>query len=215
MNTLKYRLSQGDSYIDFSDSSCICRIDFSFKHISYRYDMKIIGKTFREEKSLFRKRKLSVLFFEYVEQTSSLKQRKRIEIEYDKNEEAAIDSIINYIQDIINAEEKDKLLRAKRKPFLKEIIKDGITYELAYRYNDVWIVGTEYIDNKAILESIDIGDTLILKHEPENTYDPNAIAFYKEEYKIGYVKKGRFQEMIHDFTKRNEPILSYVLSTPT
>ena len=50
------------------------------------------------------------------------------------------------------------------------------------------------------------GKSLDIVLEPENEYDPRAVALYLEEKKIGYVHKGRLQDMIHDWIERGDEI---------
>ena len=37
--------------------------------------------------------------------------------------------------------------------------------------------------------SLDIGDKYFLKHEPTNSYDKNAVAIYKDDQKVGYLRR--------------------------
>jgi len=50
------------------------------------------------------------------------------------------------------------------------------------------------------------GKSLDIVLEPENEYDPRAVALYLEGKKIGYVHKGRLQDMIHDWIERGDEI---------
>lgn len=50
------------------------------------------------------------------------------------------------------------------------------------------------------------GKSLDIVLEPENKYDPRAVALYLEGKKIGYVHKGRLQDMIHDWIERGDEI---------
>jgi hypothetical protein len=50
------------------------------------------------------------------------------------------------------------------------------------------IVGLRYERREEyILDHVAAGDTIILKHEPRNRYDPNAVAAYHRRRKIGYI----------------------------
>lgn len=51
------------------------------------------------------------------------------------------------------------------------------------------------------------GKSLDIVLEPENEYDPRAVALYLEGKKIGYVHKGRLQDMIHDWLERGDEML--------
>lgn len=46
--------------------------------------------------------------------------------------------------------------------------------------------------------------------EPTNEYDSNAIKIMQDGNYLGYVYKGRLQQMIHDFNKRNEPYFALI-----
>lgn len=51
------------------------------------------------------------------------------------------------------------------------------------------------------------GKSLDIVLEPENEYDSRAVALYLEGKKIGYVHKGRLQDMIHDWLERGDKML--------
>ena len=51
------------------------------------------------------------------------------------------------------------------------------------------------------------GKSLDIVLEPENEYDPRAVALYLEGKKIGYVHRGRLQDMIHDWLERGDEML--------
>ena len=51
------------------------------------------------------------------------------------------------------------------------------------------------------------GKSLDIVLEPENEYDSRAVALYLEGKKIGYVHKGRLQDMIHDWLERGDEML--------
>jgi hypothetical protein len=123
-------------------------------------------------------------------------------IEYTPNEIAIADDVFNYIYNFVVDRKKSDEIQ-KKKPYLKKEMKcNEISYELAYSYADVLVVGTDFIPNKEILNTLDIGNVIALQAEPENTYDSYAVAFYKGNDKIGYIRKGTLQDMIHDFMKR-------------
>lgn len=50
------------------------------------------------------------------------------------------------------------------------------------------------------------GKNLDIVLESENEYDPRAVALYLEGKKIGYVHRGRIQDMIHDWIARGDEI---------
>ncbi len=76
-------------------------------------------------------------------------------------------------------------------------------FELKYEYNDVNLAT---IDKSINFSAIKPNEPCRLETEPDNEYDNKAIAVYFEGVKIGYIKKGRFQDMYHDFVARKEAI---------
>lgn len=69
-----------------------------------------------------------------------------------------------------------------------------------------------FIDTSAKLLEGKSGKQLEFRPEPENTYDPGAVAIYLDDQKIGYVYKGYVQDMIRDWTKRGEMFEGHILS---
>lgn len=53
-------------------------------------------------------------------------------------------------------------------------------------------------------------DFLYFESEPDNTYDPFAVAIKLNSKKIGYVYKGQFQDMINDWLKRDHEIVAKI-----
>ena len=52
------------------------------------------------------------------------------------------------------------------------------------------IVGTTFIPkSQERISTLENGMTLTLKCEPENKYDPNAVAVYTEDFKLGFIPK--------------------------
>lgn len=83
-----------------------------------------------------------------------------------------------------------------------------------YMYDDVGVAippaancFTDYSDMK-------IGDSLLLVPEPSNTYDPKAVALYHGAKRIGYLYRGRHQEMFHDFDRRGDLIEAHISKLP-
>lgn len=66
-------------------------------------------------------------------------------------------------------------------------------YEIAYKYDDVYVA---YSANYSIAE---VGKIVSLVPEPNNEYDPNAVAVMLNDVKLGYLPKNRLQKMYHDF----------------
>lgn len=50
------------------------------------------------------------------------------------------------------------------------------------------------------------GAEIILKREPSNRNDPNAIALYLSGYKIGYLLRGGLQDMVHEWNEKKWPV---------
>ena len=51
------------------------------------------------------------------------------------------------------------------------------------------IAGFTYYDAVDVFYKLQIGTPLLLKAEPENRYDPNAVAIYFQETKLGFVPR--------------------------
>ena len=49
------------------------------------------------------------------------------------------------------------------------------------------IAGFTYYNGVDVFEHLKIGQELLLKAEPENRFDPNAVAIYYEDVKLGFV----------------------------
>lgn len=81
-------------------------------------------------------------------------------------------------------------------------------YSMAYRYQNT---GTAMVpDNVKDFSAISPGDSVTFVPEPSNSYDTGAIKVISNGKMLGYVYKGQIKDMIHDFTKRGEPILAFV-----
>ena len=79
-------------------------------------------------------------------------------------------------------------------------------YYLAYKYEEAMYI----IDNSICNISGNGGSTIDFISEPDNEHDKNAIAIYLDKIKIGYVYKGRRQDMINDWIKKNYPIAGHI-----
>ncbi len=52
------------------------------------------------------------------------------------------------------------------------------------------VVGVTFDDRQALLRGMEVGQPLLVEREPENPYDPNAVAVLTEgRYKVGYLKR--------------------------
>ena len=61
-----------------------------------------------------------------------------------------------------------------------------------------YIAGFTYYDGIDVFENLKIGKALSLKAEPENRYDPEAVAIYYQDNKLGFVPKNE-NELIRKF----------------
>lgn len=79
---------------------------------------------------------------------------------------------------------------------------------LAYQYDD---------ENIAIIRGQEPNFELVIcesdvsfEKEPNNPYDKKAIAVYSDNQKLGYLYKGKIQDMVNDFLDRSAPISSFI-----
>lgn len=93
---------------------------------------------------------------------------------------------------------------------LFKAVVDG--HLLAYSYErDFCLIkdGTEAEKLKKL--SGNGGKEIEFRKEPENEFDPNAVAIYFNNEKIGYVHKGQTQDMINDWlNKDKKPVSGYI-----
>ena len=68
---------------------------------------------------------------------------------------------------------------------------------LRYSYYDVEVKGTAY--REIDYSKIELNEFLTFEEEPENEYDKNAILVLYKDKPIGYVPKGKLQEMMTDY----------------
>lgn len=80
---------------------------------------------------------------------------------------------------------------------------------IAYKYDDVGIFAPKDV---AVKRDVRYGDAVTFEYEPDNKYDANAVKAVVCGEFIGYINKGKLQEMIHDFKDSGLPIFSYVSS---
>lgn len=64
-------------------------------------------------------------------------------------------------------------------------------YTPSKHFVDFHLAGFSYWDGAKIIGSLSPGDKLDLKVEPENPYDPEAVALYKDGNKLGYIPSDR------------------------
>ncbi|MFD1672346.1 HIRAN domain-containing protein [Agrilactobacillus yilanensis] len=64
-------------------------------------------------------------------------------------------------------------------------------YEPSRHLMDFHIAGFAYYDGLDIIDKLTPGKPVTLAAEPDNPYDPEAVAIYYKDYKLGYVPKDR------------------------
>lgn len=77
---------------------------------------------------------------------------------------------------------------------------------LAYDYDKVGIYTPPNL--KAGLPDLQPGIELTICKEPENTYDSNAVKFVYDGHTVGYINKGRLQDMLNDWLRLNNPVIA-------
>lgn len=77
-------------------------------------------------------------------------------------------------------------------------------YYLAYEYEE------KIAFPKTAIISGNGGKKIIFKQEPNNEYDDRAVALYLDENKIGYLYRGRTQDMVNDWIKKNDYFWGYI-----
>lgn len=78
-------------------------------------------------------------------------------------------------------------------------------YELSYKYDDVLVA---YSSN---YNAAEVGKFVSLVPEPNNEYDPNAVAVMLNDVKLGYLPKNNLQKMYHDFINSNKIVLAKIV----
>lgn len=89
--------------------------------------------------------------------------------------------------------------------------EDGKRYDLAYDYDDVYIVGRQYHEDVTLLTQ----ERLYLLQEPTNQYDSEAVSVNVVRNGImvvaGYLAQdSNFKKMVNDYYSRNEKVLAFV-----
>lgn len=89
--------------------------------------------------------------------------------------------------------------------------EDGKRYDLAYDYDDVYIVGRQYHEDVTLLPQ----ERLYLLQEPTNQYDSEAVSVNVVRNGImvvaGYLAQdSNFKKMVNDYYNRNEKVLAFV-----
>lgn len=77
----------------------------------------------------------------------------------------------------------------ERKALIQSI--QSYSYEKSRYLMDFHIAGFAYYDGLDVIEDLTLGKPVKLKCEPDNPYDPEAVALYYKDKKIGYVPKDK------------------------
>jgi len=64
-------------------------------------------------------------------------------------------------------------------------------FERSRNLLDCHIAGFTYYDGLDVIDELKLGTSVTLKSEPDNPYDPNAVAIYFKETKLGYVPQAK------------------------
>lgn len=100
------------------------------------------------------------------------------------------------IKDMKDHEQPDDM-RGPR-DFIEQLFDEGGLWQEEDVYRDVAqretfftkVAGISFEDRSKWLEKVTTGDTVELRPEPGNPYDPNAVAVYFQERQLGYLKSG-------------------------
>lgn len=84
--------------------------------------------------------------------------------------------------------------------------------ELAYHYDDVKFYPPTEMVSKVNQKLLQPGTEIFLKQEPSNEYDRRAVALYVSGHQIGYLLRGRLQDMANTFISKGLPIKATLLS---
>lgn len=64
-------------------------------------------------------------------------------------------------------------------------------YERSRFVIDFHLAAFAYYDGLMVIDELSLGQVVELKPEPDNPHDPNAVAIYYKEHKIGYVPEAK------------------------
>lgn len=79
-------------------------------------------------------------------------------------------------------------------------------YSLAYSYDDVSIFTPAAMISRLPLHDLADDPALELRQEPDNKYDPLAVALYWHGHQLGYLHRNRLQEMSNSWIRRGWPV---------
>lgn len=84
-----------------------------------------------------------------------------------------------------------------KKAYFLDILENQ--YILSYQYDFVKVAMPN-------IKGLKLGDFLSLEAEPDNQYDPHAVKILSGLDKIGYLFRGKLQDMANDFLKKGLPV---------
>lgn len=64
-------------------------------------------------------------------------------------------------------------------------------FERSRNFMDCHIAGFSYYDGLDVIDNLTIGAPVTLRSEPDNPYDPDAVAIYFRGTKLGYVPRAK------------------------
>ena len=80
------------------------------------------------------------------------------------------------------------------------MIINNAGYEPSKYYMDFYVAGFKYWDGPKVIGKLKNESKLTLKSEPDNPYDPEAVAIYAGKKKIGYIpmaRKGDISKLLY------------------
>lgn len=95
-----------------------------------------------------------------------------------------------------------------------EVDIEDKTFELKYKYDDVAIACLGMAQYATAAENVYAGEMLEVLQEPTNPYDPKAVAISSDSGTVGYLHKGRLQDMANDYLKRGYPVIAIANQEP-
>lgn len=83
-----------------------------------------------------------------------------------------------------------------------------------YDADDETYLAYSYEENLAFADTAVLtgngGKAITFKQEPDNEHDKNAVAVYLNDIKVGYLYRGKTQDMVNDWISRDMPFWGYV-----
>ena len=87
-------------------------------------------------------------------------------------------------------------------------------FRLRYHYSGVAIACATMPEYALFAELLKEGDTVLLVQEPDNPHDPQAVAVMSDDECVGYLHKGRLQDMANDYLKKDRPVIGVIEDGP-